>query len=124
LSSESPERHRVETESPDSANDMRKLHTGHLRKSLEYIATMREQYITALDGDFEIWKEEVRRSLTVLFGRDHRYTTGFRDLAFWLTRGDCGDGIHWSRADKKIFDKDLTRSEHLLSDALEKLPKR
>jgi len=114
----------VETESPGGANDMRKLHTGHLRKSLEDITTMREQNITAPDGKFEIWKEGVRRSLTVLFGRDHRYTNGFRDLAFWLTRGDCGCGIYWSRADKEIFDKDLTRSEHLLSDALEKLTKR
>lgn len=99
------------------------LHTERLKNALEDIKGIREKNVTALDSEFEIWKQKVQESLTVLFGKDHGRTDRFRELAFWLVRADCGGSIHWSRIDKRIFEKDLTIAEDILSGALEELPR-
>ncbi len=101
----------------------RKLHTDRLKNAFEDIKEIRKKNVTALDSEFEIWKQNVQELLTVLFGKDHDRTDRFRKLAFWLIRADCGGSIHWSRIDKRIFDKDLTIAENILSGALEELPR-
>lgn len=101
----------------------RKLHTDRLQNALEDIKEIREKNVTALDSEFEIWKENVQELLTALFGKDHDRTDRFRKLAFWLIRADCGGSIHWSRIDKGIFEKDLAKAEDILSGALEELPR-
>ena len=103
--------------------NVRELHTERLKVALENIKGIREKNVTALDSEFEIWKQKVQESLTVLFGKDHGRTDRFRELAFWLVRADCGGSIHWSRIDKRIFEKDLTIAEDILSGALEELPR-
>lgn len=103
--------------------NMKELHAERLKNALEDIEGMREKNITALDSEFDIWKQKVQESLTVLFGKDHRRTDRFRELDFWLIRADCGGSIHWSRIDKGIFDKDLAIAEDILSGALEELPR-
>lgn len=118
-----PERRAVETGVPDIMDDTRGFHEGRLREAFEQIEVIREKNITALDGEFEMWKERVQQSLTALFGEDHRHTNSFRELAFWLVRAGCGEGIHWSRIDKKIWDTDLERAENILSDVLEERSK-
>ena len=99
------------------------LHTERLKNALENIKGIRERNATALDSEFETWKQNVQESLTALFGKDHDRTDRFRKLAFWLIRADCGGKIHWSRIDKRIFDKDLTIAEDILSGALGELPR-
>ena len=103
-------------------NDIRELHTRRLRKALEFIQEIRQKNITALDSEFESWKERVEQSLAVLFGKNHDYASMFWQLGFWLMRADIGGGIRWSKEDQEIFTKDLTRAENVLSDALEELP--
>ena len=103
--------------------NVRELHTERLKVALENIKGIREKNVTALDSDFEIWKENVQESLNVLFGKDHGRTDSFGKLAFWLIRADCGGTIHWSRIDKRIFDKDLAIAEDIISGALEELPR-
>jgi len=100
----------------------RNLHTERLKNALEDIREIRERNVTALDSEFDIWKQHAQELLTVLFGKDHDRTERFRKLAFWLVRADCGGSIYWSRIDKRIFDKDLSTAEDLLSSALEELP--
>jgi len=100
----------------------RKLHTDRLKNALEDIQEIREKNVTALDSEFDIWKQNVLGLLTILFGEDHPRTERFRKLAFWLIRADCGGSIYWSRIDKRIFDKDLTIAEDIISSALEELP--
>lgn len=99
--------------------NMKEFHKERLKSALEDINVIREKNVTALDSEFEIWKQNVQESLTVLFGEDHGRTDNFRKLAFWLIRTDCGGSIHWSRIDKRIFDKDLAIAKDILSDALE-----
>ena len=100
----------------------KELHAERLKNALEDIKGIRERNVTALDSEFEMWRQNVQESLTVLFGKDHGRTDRFRELAFWLIRSDCGGSIHWSRIDKGIFDKDLAKAEDILSGALEELP--
>lgn len=102
-------------------NNMREQHVERLREALEFIKVMRDKNITALDNEFQVWKEEVQQSFTILFGKDHGCTNRFRELDFWLIRSDCGGGIYWSRIDGGILTKDLSRAEEIISDALEKL---
>ena len=103
--------------------NVRELHTERLKVALEDIKGIRERNVTALDSEFEMWIQSVQESLTVLFGKDHDRTDRFGKLAFWLIRADCGGKIHWSRIDKRIFDKDLAIAEDILSGALEELPR-
>ena len=98
------------------------FHAGRLKNTLEDIRGIREKNVTALDGEFEIWKQNVLESLTALFGKDHDRTDRFRKLDFWLIRTDCGGSLHWSRIDRRIFEKDLATSADILSGALEHLP--
>jgi hypothetical protein len=106
------------TEAPDVMDTVRELHAERLRDELEYIKVIREKNITALDTEFEVWKEKVQQSLTVLFGKDHGCTNRFCELVFWLKRAGCGGEIYWSRIDKGIFNKDLLKAEEIISDAL------
>lgn len=109
------------TEASGVMDTVRELHEERLRDELEYIQVIREKNITALDTEFEVWKETVQQSLTVLFGEDHGCTNRFRDLVFWLKRAGCGGDIYWSRIDKGIFNKDLLKAEEIISDALTEL---
>lgn len=109
------------TEAPDVMDSVRELNAERLRGELEYIKVIRESNITALDTEFEVWKEKVQQSLIGLLGKDHDCTNSFRDLAFWLKRAGCGGEIYWSRIDKGIFNKDLSKAEEIISDALTEL---
>lgn len=99
------------------------LHAGRLKNALEDIRGIREKNVTALDGEFEIWKQNVLELLTALFGKNHDLTGRFRKLDFWLIRTDCGGSIHWSRIDRRIFEKDLATAADILSNASEHLPR-
>jgi len=114
-------RHVDKTETPDDMDTVREFHAERLRDELEHIKVIREKNITALDTEFEVWKEKVQQSLTVLFGEDHDCTNRFCELAFWLKRAGCGGEIYWSRIDKKIFNKDLSKAEEIISNALTEL---
>ena len=114
-------RHVDKTEGTDVMDTMRELNVERLRDELEYIKVIREKNITALDTEFEVWKEKVQQSLAVLFGEDHDCTNRFCELAFWLKRAGCGGEIYWSRIDKKIFNKDLAKAEEIISNALTEL---
>lgn len=96
---------------------------GRLKNNLGEIRGIRGKNVTALDGEFEDWKQSVLESLTALFGEDHDLTSRFRKLDFWLIRTGCSGSIHWSRIDRRIFEKDLVTAEDILSDALEDLPR-
>jgi hypothetical protein len=109
------------TEAPDDMNTVREFHAERLRDELERIKVIREKNITALDTEFEVWKEKVQQSLTVLFGKDHDCQNRFCELTFWLKRAGCGGEIYWSRIDKGIFNKDLSKAEEIISNALTEL---
>jgi len=109
------------TEVMDVMDTVRELNAERLRDELEYIKVIRGKNITALDTEFEVWKEKVKQSLTVLFGKDHDCTNRFCELAFWLKRAGCGGDIYWSRIDKGIFNKDLSKAEEIISNALTEL---
>lgn len=108
-------------EAPDVMDTVRELSADRLREDLEYLKGIRGKNITALDAEFEVWKEKVQQSLTVLFGMDHDCTKRFRELAFWLKRAGCGGEMYWSRIDKGIFNKDLSKAEEIISNALTEL---
>jgi len=109
------------TEAPDVMDTVRELSAERLRDDLEYVKVIRGNNITALDAEFEVWKEKVQQSLTALLGKDHDCTKRFRELAFWLKRAGCGGDIYWSRIDKGIFNKDLSKAEEILSNAIAEL---
>ena len=114
-------RHVDETEASAVMDTVRTLNVERLGDDLEYIKVIRGKNITALDTEFEVWKERVQQSLTVLFGKDHDCTNRFRELDFWLKRAGCGGDIYWSRIDKGIFNKDLLKAEEILSNAMKEL---
>jgi hypothetical protein len=103
-------------------NNTKDLHTHRLQKALDQIEDFRKQNITAHNEKFEDWKERVKQSLGVLFGKDHDYTKRFAWLSFWELRADIGHGLNWTWQDQETFEKDLAKAKRLLSDALEELP--